>query len=299
MSGTGKHALITGINGFTGRYVAAELSAAGYRVFGIGAMPLDRSDYYQVDLMEIKKLKEVINWIKPNVVIHLAAIAYVGHGDADSFYNVNLLGTRNLLQALSVSNTPLDGVLLASSANIYGNSISAGQLNESAAANPANDYAVSKLAMEYMSRLWMDKLPVFITRPFNYTGVGQAENFLLPKIVKHFKSKSPTIELGNIDVWRDFTDVRALSNAYVKLLQVKPVGEVINICSGHTYSLRKVIELCEKITGHHLIIQVNPDFIRANEVKALSGDPSKLLSFIPDWNVPPLEDTLRWMLESE
>ena len=298
MSSAGKHALVTGINGFTGRYVAAELSAAGYRVFGIGAMPYDGPDYYQVDLMDTAKLRDIVELIEPNVVIHLAAIAYVGHGDADAFYNVNLLGTRNLLQALSASNKSLDGVLLASSANIYGNG-TAGQLNEYAAPNPANDYAVSKLAMEYMSRLWMDRLPVFITRPFNYTGVGQAENFLLPKIVKHFKSKSPTIELGNIDVWRDFTDVRALSNAYVKLLHAKPVGEVINICSGRTYSLRKVIELCEKITGNHLTIQVNPDFVRANEVKTLSGDPSKLQSFIPDWNVPPLEDTLRWMLESE
>lgn len=298
MFGAGKHALVTGINGFTGRYVAAELSAAGYRVFGIGAMPFDGPDYYQVDLMDTAKLQDIVELIQPNVVIHLAAIAYVGHGDADAFYNVNLLGTRNLLQALSACSSTLDGVLLASSANIYGNG-TAGQLSESAAANPANDYAVSKLSMEYMSRLWMDKLPVFITRPFNYTGVGQAENFLLPKIVKHFKSKSPTIELGNIDVWRDFTDVRALSHAYVKLLQAKPIGEVINICSGRTYSLRKVIELCEKITGHHLTIQINPEFVRANEVKTLSGDPSKLQSFIPDWNVPPLEDTLRWMLENE
>ena len=89
MFGAGKHALVTGINGFTGRYVAAELSAAGYRVFGIGAMPFDGPDYYQVDLMDTARLREVIQLIQPNVVIHLAAIAYVGHGEADAFYNVN------------------------------------------------------------------------------------------------------------------------------------------------------------------------------------------------------------------
>ena len=300
MTGAGKHALITGINGFTGRYVAAELSAAGYRVFGLGAgaVPYDGPDYYQVDLMDVTALTNVVTSIKPNVVVHLAAIAFVGHGDADAFYNINLLGTRNLLQALSHRDNSLDAVLLASSANVYGNG-TAGKLSETTAPNPANDYAVSKLAMEYMARLWMDKLPVFITMPFNYTGVGQADNFLLPKIVKHFKAKAPVIELGNIDVWRDFTDVRALSQAYVKLLQAKPTGEVINICSGRTYSLRKIIELCEKITGHHLEIQVNQAFVRANEVKTLSGDTTKLQSFIPEWDVPPLEDTLRWMLESD
>lgn len=298
MTGAGKHALITGINGFTGRYVAAELSAAGYRVFGLGATPFEGPDYYQVDLMDVPALTDAINLIKPNVVVHLAAIAYVGHGDADAFYNINLLGTRNLLQALSLSDSNLDGVLLVSSANVYGNG-TPGKLSETTLPNPANDYAVSKLAMEYMARIWVDKLPLFITRPFNYTGVGQTENFLLPKIVKHFKARAPIIELGNIDVWRDFTDVRALSKAYVKLLQAKPYGEVINICSGRTYSLRKVIELCEKITGHHIEIQVNPAFVRANEVKTLSGDTTKLELYIPDWNVPPLEETLRWMLESE
>ncbi|WP_172728498.1 GDP-mannose 4,6-dehydratase [Kluyvera cryocrescens] len=297
MSDAGKRALVTGINGFTGRYVAAELSAAGYRVFGLGAVSDSNIDCFQVDLMDASGLKEAVNQIQPNVVVHLAAIAYVGHGDSDAFYNVNLLGTRNLLQALDSSGSNIDSILLASSANIYGNGVS-GQLAETTIANPANDYAVSKLAMEYMARLWMDRLPIFITRPFNYTGVGQADNFLLPKIVKHFKERSPAIELGNIDVWRDFTDVRALSRAYVELLSAKPHGEVINICSGRTYSLRKSIELCEKITGHHIEIRVNPAFVRANEVKTLSGDTTKLKSFIPDWNVPPLEDTLRWMLEN-
>ncbi|BBR59513.1 MULTISPECIES: GDP-mannose 4,6-dehydratase [Enterobacteriaceae] len=297
MSDAGKRALVTGINGFTGRYVAAELSAAGYRVFGLGTASDSQPDCYQVDLMDASNLKKIVNQIQPNVVVHLAAIAYVGHGDADAFYNVNLLGTRNLLQALSECTSTIDSILLASSANVYGNSTT-GQLPETTVANPANDYAVSKLAMEYMAKLWIDKLPIFITRPFNYTGVGQAENFLLPKIVKHFKEKAATIELGNIDVWRDFTDVRALSSAYVKLLEIKPHAEVINICSGRTYSLRKTIELCEKITGHHINVQVNPNFVRANEVKTLSGDTTKLKSFIPDWNVPPLEETLRWMLEN-
>ena len=71
MSVAGKHALITGINGFTGRYVAAELSAAGYRVFGLGATPFEGPDYYQVDLMDVPALTDAINLIKPNVVVHL------------------------------------------------------------------------------------------------------------------------------------------------------------------------------------------------------------------------------------
>lgn len=297
MFGAGKRALITGINGFSGRYVAAELSAAGYRVFGLGSLPSTQEDYLQVNLLNADELTDAIAQVKPDVVVHLAAIAFVGHGDTSAFYSVNVVGTRNLLQALYDCGKSLDAILIASSANVYGNSIE-GKLDESTAANPANDYAVSKLAMEYMTKLWMDKLPIFITRPFNYTGVGQAENFLLPKIVKHYKEKAAIIELGNIDVWRDFTDVRALSKAYVALLQAKPVGETINVCSGRTYSLREAVALCEKISGHSLEIRVNPAFVRPNEVKSLCGDASKLRSTVGEWDTPPLEETLRWMLEN-
>lgn len=222
----------------------------------------------------------------------------MGHGDVNAFYNVNLLGTRNLLQALHSSGRQLDAVLLASSANVYGNSTE-GTLSENTQVNPANDYAVSKLAMEYMASLWVDKLPIIIARPFNYTGVGQADNFLLPKIVKHFKRRASTLELGNIDVWRDFTDVRALCRAYLGLLEIKPVGETVNVCSGKVYSIRDVINLCEKITSHSLTISVNPAFVRANEVKTLCGDATKLRSIIGAWDTPALEETLRWMLESE
>jgi nucleoside-diphosphate-sugar epimerase len=297
MFGSGKHALITGINGFTGHYVASELSAAGYRVFGLGSLPSCQTDYLQVNLLDAHALKDAIEQVKPDVVVHLAAISFVGHVDANAFYNVNVIGTLNLLQAVHHSCRTLDAILIASSANVYGNSIG-GRLAETMPTDPLNDYAVSKLAMEYMAKLWSDKLPLFITRPFNYTGVGQADNFLLPKLVKHYKENSAMIELGNIDVWRDFTDVRALSKAYVALLQMRPLGETINVCSGRTYSLREAIKCCEKITGHSLEIRVNPAFIRPNEVKCLCGDATRLRTIIGEWQTPPLEETLCWMLEN-
>ena len=122
--------------------------------------------------------------------------------------------------------------------------------------------------------------------------------FLIPKIVHHFRQKYPEIELGNLDIWREFGDVRAVAEIYRKLLETCPVGKSLNICNGQVYSLREVVSTCEKISGHRISIKVNPKFIRANEVRELSGDWSALKNEIGDWNTYKLEDTLDWMLNA-
>jgi nucleoside-diphosphate-sugar epimerase len=134
-------------------------------------------------------------------------------------------------------------------------------------------------------------------RPFNYTGVGQSEDFLLPKIVAHFQRLAPSIELGNLDVWRDFSDVRAVAQAYRRLIEERPRGEILNVSSGITHSLREVLSMAEEITGHHMEVRVNPAFVRANEVRSLCGDATRLKSLIGTWDTPPLTDTLQWMLK--
>jgi nucleoside-diphosphate-sugar epimerase len=295
MSIAGKRVLITGIHGFTGRFMAAELKAHGCEVIGMGRQPSQEAGYYQADLANTAELHKVLGQIQPDIVVHLAAVAFVGHGVADAFYQVNLIGTRNLLEAIEACGKTPECVLIASSANVYGNA-SEGLLDETTPVSPANDYAVSKVAMEYMVSLWHSRLPIVITRPFNYTGVGQDENFLLPKIVSHFVRRADRIELGNLDVWRDFSDVRAVVSAYRGLLEARPIGQTVNVSSGVTHSLRQVIDMCREITGHELITEVNPAFVRDNEVKTLCGDNSRLRGLVPGWQTPALKDTLRWML---
>jgi nucleoside-diphosphate-sugar epimerase len=187
--------------------------------------------------------------------------------------------------------------LLASSANIYGNS-TVGILDESVLPSFANDYGVSKLAMEYMANLWMDKLPIVITRPFNYTGVGHDERFVIPKLVAHFARRAESIELGNLDVEREFNDVRTVSKIYLNLLEQGVPGQTYNICSGRPVSLKSVINALIRITGHDLQVNVNPDFVRAHEVHRLCGDPAKLEACIGKLQHPALEETLGWMLSA-
>ena len=288
-------ALVTGLRGFTGYYLAQELRATGYEVFGTAhGNEAAGAGVVTVDLCNREELGRVVADIRPDFVAHLAAISFVAHGDVDAIFRTNVVGTRNLLEALAALAQRPRAVLLASSANIYGNA-AVELIDETVSPLPANDYAVSKLAMEYMAGLWMDRLPIVITRPFNYTGVGQGAQFLLPKIVGHFQRGEPVIELGNIDVERDFSDVRMVARVYAALLAKAPAGEIFNVCSGKAYSLKDALAMMAEIAGYEIEVRVNPAFVRGNEVKRLQGDAGKLRRVIGDLEAIPLRDTLRWM----
>lgn len=230
-------------------------------------------------------------------VVHLAAISAVTHGDLKALYDVNLFGTLNLLAAVLASkSTPLR-LVIASSANIYGNA-QVSPIDEEVCPDPVNHYAMSKLAMEQMVKAQSQGLPVLYVRPFNYTGVGHDERFVIPKIVSHFSRRMPTIELGNMQVEREFNDVRTVCEAYLELLDKGEVGQAYNVCSGQAYSLHTVLSVLGSLSGHQMSARVNPEFVRPNEVNSLCGDPRKLEACIGPLSHPPLEDTLRWMLKA-
>jgi nucleoside-diphosphate-sugar epimerase len=294
---TGK-ALVTGLGGFTGRYMAQELETMGYEVVGLGQGLAASASHYAVDLRDAPELRAAIAEIQPRLVVHLAAIAFVAHGDVSDIYTSNIVGTRNLLAALADCKVSADKVLLASSANVYGNA-RVPTLDETCPAQPENDYAVSKYAMELMARQWRDALPIVIARPFNYTGVGQSPLFLLPKLVDHFARQARRVELGNIDVYRDFNDVRMVAAAYGRLLDKGIPGEVYNVCSGHAYSIKDVLSMLADLAGYTIAVDVNPAFVRANEVKRLVGSSEKLTSVVGQLSQIPLADTLAWMYRAQ
>lgn len=288
---------VTGLDGFTGRYLAEELVRCGHDVCGI--VRTQRSDVpwrvHSCDLLERDELTEILSMEKPDAIVHLAAIAFVQHGDIGKIYEVNVVGTRNLLDAVDRSGCQPQSILLASSANVYGNSDQE-IIDERVPPAPANDYAISKVAMELVARTWMDKLPIVIARPFNYTGVGQDEKFLLPKIVRHFRNRSERIELGNLHVVRDFSDVRTVVAAYRQLIERNFAGQTFNVCSGIGHSLQDILSTMRQLTGHDIEVHVNQQFVRPNEVFKLVGNSDKLAGAIDAPTPIPLRDTLAWML---
>ncbi|MBY4869586.1 NAD-dependent epimerase/dehydratase family protein [Burkholderia anthina] len=300
-----RRAFVTGLTGFTGRYMAQRLEAAGYDVWGTVTPGATRPDdpafanctLLQADLLDANAMRAAAADARPDAVVHLAARAHVARDEPSQTYAVNIAGTRNLLAALAGLDRRPSAVLLASSANVYGNS-TAGVLDEGVAPAPANDYAVSKLAMEYAAKLWADRLPIVIARPFNYTGVGQDDAYLLPKLVSHYACNAPRISLGNLDVSRDFSDVRDVTAAYLKLLEAAPAGETFNVCSERAYSLKEVLAMLSRIAGYVIDVTIDPRFVRHNEVKRLSGSRDKLRRAVGELSATPLDETLRWMVNA-
>ena len=292
-------ALLTGARGFTGRHLRGELERAGYRVLGVVQEAAAAAGEIALDLRDREATLHALAPLAPAVVAHLAGIAQVAHGDAGALYQTNLVATRHLLEALAQCAAPPRAVLLASSGNVYGD-LGAEVLDESMPPRPANDYAVSKLAMEHMARLWMERLPIVIARPFNYTGVGQGEDFLLPKIVGHFRRGARVIELGNTHVARDFSDVREVARCYRGLLETPAaIGQTLNVCSGTLTALDEVLALMQELAGYAVEVRVNPVFVRSHEIARLRGSNARLRAVLGD--APggiPLRETLRWMYEA-
>jgi GDP-6-deoxy-D-talose 4-dehydrogenase len=285
-----KKILLTGSRGFTGKHLISLANSQGDEVIGL-----------QSDVTDASALEKEILKVAPDAVIHCAGISFVASKDQEAFYRVHALGTSNLLSALTKLPKIPSKVLLASSATVYGNAALT-PTPEDHPLKPIDHYAMSKVAMEEMAKTFFDRLPIIIARPFNYTGPGQHDNFLIPKLIRHFAQKAPSIELGNLNVEREFNDVSTICQAYLALLEHGTPGEIYNVGTGKVRSLGTVVDTLIHLTNHPIKITVNPDFVRANEVHRMCGDATKIGALLSRHNVelqvPSLEETLQKMLDA-
>ena len=266
-----KKVLITAIDSFTGIHLSAYLKQNGYTVVGTTSKTCN--------ITNKDDIKQVLKDTKPTHIVHLAAISFTAHGNNEDFYKVNTIGTTNLLEAIVELDLKLSKLILASSATVYGNQ-GIEVLDESLCPIPVNHYGASKYAMETLAKNYFSKLPIIITRPFNYTGVGQADHFLIPKIIKHYKEKKETIELGNLDVSREFNDISFLCEAYSRLLKLEESSQIVNISTNKAIKLLDVIDTMNTIANYNIKVEVNPAFVRKDEIKSLSGSSTKLFNLI-------------------
>lgn len=285
---------ITGITGFTGRYLE-KLLAHDFDVAGSTIFPSPHNHHFTCDLREEEKLTEIITSFKPDYIIHLAAISFVNAKDQLGIYDVNVFGSLNLLKAIEKPDYIPKKIILASSAAVYGNV--SGEIAETHPTAPVNHYGNSKLVMENLAVPYFEKQNIIIVRPFNYTGIGQERHFVVPKIVAHFKEKKEVIELGNIEVYREFNDIHFTLRCYKELMQSNFRSEIVNVCTGHAYCINDIIQILTRLSGHTLQVKINPQFVRQNEVVMLRGSNKKLVSMVGDFtNEYELKNTLEEML---
>ena len=279
--------LVTGASGFTARHVIPILRQRGYEVSG-----LTTSD---CDIRDAVALREAVAEARPESVLHLAGTPNLPDSEADTAFTVNVHGTINLLAACEKLSERPRKIILVSSAYVYGDTGSA-PAREDAPLDPRGAYGKSKREMEIAAARWFDRLPLIVARPFNYTGVGHGESFLVPKLVRAFRDRSPDVSFVDPTVVRDYSDARWVAEVYVSLLQCPIASQAINVCSGIGTPLTALVDIFEKLTGHRPASYPKPR--SGARPAALVGDPSRLIRLIGGASPFSLRDTLRWMLET-
>lgn len=289
---------ITGITGFTGKYLGEFLKNRGFSIYGVTNQPFvptSHAHIWQLDLLDIANLENILKEIQPHYVIHLAALAHSQLSEPIEYYRNNVIATENLVKAIVSSVSGLKKFIAPSSALIYGHHTD-GVYKETDELRPVGHYAWSKLIMEKLLSSYFEKVPILITRPFNYTGPGQYETFVIPKIVKHFVVKQETIELGNLWPRREFNDVHFICDAYYKLMLSSYSGEIVNLCTGVTWSIQDIIDILSAITKHQITIRINGQYTRPGEPEVIAGDKSKLEKMIGPLSSVDIKDTLESMI---
>lgn len=289
--------LITGVAGFVGKYfvrylqnIEPDAKITGVDIISTCPLPIQ---YYQMDLNNFSAIKGLITKEKPDYIVHLAAISSVGESwkDPTSCFLNNTTILLNLLNSVRECNLKTR-VLSTGSSEEY--ALSDKPLTEDMPLNPLNPYGVAKVSQEMIGKLYAESLDVDVvmTRSFNHIGPGQNERFVVPSFIKQLFDISNGAEnkmlVGNIEVARDFTDVRDVIDAYYKILHHAPKGSIYNVCSGKAIELKQIIEIAQNILGIKANIIIDPARIRPNDVMVIQGSNEKLkkeLNWQPQYTI--------------
>lgn len=286
--------LVTGAGGFTGRVLVHRLRAMGVETHGLSRR--GEGGDKTCDLLDGESIARLLADIRPTHVFHLAAMSVTHGAGAAETYRLNVMGSINLLEALAAHADPRF-VLMASSAAVYGPPGQDGLLSEDSPTAPISHYGISKLTVEQASRLYARRLPILTVRPFNYTGRGQSEDFVIPKIVAHFARRAPSIRLGNIEVFRDILDVESVVDAYLKLAAAGVVDQVVNVSSGRTVRIADVVAHLRAMSGLDIEVVTDPALLRPNEPVRIVGSNARLAGLIGPFDPPDIRDVVADMYQ--
>lgn len=283
-----KNVLVTGGAGFVAPYLYDELIKHDYHVIMTklaSEQGLENYPYQTLDILNKEQIKEILLKYQIAYIVHLAGISSVKFSweNPTLTQKINVEGTRNILEAIRQIN-PQIRIILVSSGEVYGPSLLTEMpLKEIHPLRPNNPYAISKKVMEEMAKNEYQDLDYIIARPFNHSGPRQAKNFVImdfaSQIAQIEKGKQPPlIDVGNLDAYRDFLDVRDVVKAYRLLLEKGKRSEIYNIASQSPQKIGDILKELLSLSKEQIEIKINQDKFRPLEAKYYYGDCSKLIS---------------------
>lgn len=300
--------LIFGAGGFVGSYLCKEFLNNGYKVSGTdkgegSALPSE-VDFYKTDLMQADEVKKLIGQIQPDIIVNLAAISSVGASwnMPQTTMAINVIGALNIMEAARKSEQK-PRILFVGSSEEY--VISENPLDENTQLNANNPYGISKVTQEQLAKLYREQygLKIYYVRPFNHTGIGQRDTFVLPSFCKQVaeidkSGKDGKIQVGNLKVKRDFSHVKDVVRAYRMIVESDNCNQIYNVGSGNAYSLEDMLTYIIGLSDQNIEIEVDQNRIRPTDQPVICCDSSligKELGWEPQYNV---YDALREMYES-
>ncbi len=273
--------LITGIKGFVGPYLKRELEAHDFEVFGLGREEGSGNKYYQADILDAERIAKIVAEVCPTHIAHLAGFSSPAEAEKQPqlVYNVNFRGTENVfIAAAGMKERPR--ILVVSSAHVYGQPKYL-PITEEHPLKGKGAYAKSRIAQEMLVSDWCSELSINVARSFNHTGPGQSDTMVLPKAAKQIVElklgKRKALELGNIYLRRDLSDVRDVVRAYCLLLMSDVKNVTVNVCRGESMLLRDMVESMARLTGlADVPIITDTAAIRADDPPDVYGSHDKL-----------------------
>ena len=299
MTAAPQRILLIGGSGFVGQHLRIALSRA---------YPAAELRAPTVDVRDVAAIAAMVAAEQPDVCVHLAAVATVAAAgqDEDLAWQVNLHGSLHLARAL-LRHAPACQMLFVSSADAYGGTAGgAAPIDENTPLAPTNAYAATKAAADLaLGSMAAHGLRVVRLRPFNHTGPGQSADFVVPSFARQVARiaaglQPPVLDVGNLDTWRDFTDVRDVCAAYVACIDRREAlepGTILNLCSGQARRIGDVLDELLALAGVTAEVRAARARLRSADARRGFGDAARARALLGWAPAIPWSRTLRDVLE--